>query len=51
MDGSISGKQINHMLYADDLCIISLFSVSQCAMRSITFNVKKNQYASLLDVI
>ena len=24
--GSIDGKQINHMLYADDLCIVSLSS-------------------------
>ena len=24
--GSIGGKRINHMLYADDLCIVSLSS-------------------------
>ena len=24
--GSIGGKQINHMLYADDLCIVSVVS-------------------------
>ena len=25
--GSIGGKRINHMLYADDLCIVSFISV------------------------
>ena len=49
--GSIGGKRINHMLYADDLCIVSLSSTGlqqllticdqYCAMHSITFNVKK----------
>ena len=49
---SIGGKQINHMLYADDLCIVSLSSAGlqqllsicdqYCAMHSITFNVKKS---------
>ena len=49
--GSIGGKRINHMLYADDLCIVSLSSAGlqqllsicdqYCAMHSITFNVKK----------
>ena len=47
--GSIDGKRINHMLYADDLCIVSLSSAGlqqllsicdqHCAMHSITFNV------------
>ena len=42
------------MLYADDLCIVSLSSAvlqqplsicdQHCAMYSITFNVKKSQY-------
>ena len=50
--GSIDGKQINHMLYADDFCIVSLSSAGlqqllsicdqYCAMHSITFNVKKS---------
>ena len=50
--GSIGGKRINHMLYADNLCIVSLSSaglqqlLSICdqyfAMNSITFNVKKS---------
>ena len=50
--GSIGGKQINHVLYADDLCIVSLSSAGlqqllsicdqYCAMHSITFNVKKS---------
>ena len=47
--GPIVGKRINHMLYADDLCIVSLssaglqqlLSIDQyCAIHSITFNVK-----------
>ena len=48
---SIGGKRINYMLYADDLCIVSLSSAGlqqllsicdqYCAMYSITFNVKK----------
>ena len=52
--GSIGGKRINHMVYADDLCIVSLSSAGlqqllaicdqYCAMHSITFNVKKNLY-------
>ena len=51
MGGSIGGKRINDMLYADDLCIDSLSSASlqkllsicdqYCAMHSITFNVKQ----------
>ena len=50
--GSIGGKRINHMLYADDLCIVSLSSAGlqqllsicdqYCAVHSITFNVKKS---------
>ena len=50
--GSIDGKRINHMLYADDHCIVSLSSAGlqkllsicdqYCAMHSITFNVKKS---------
>ena len=49
--GSIDGKRINHnMLYADDLCSVSLSSAGlqqllsicdqYCAMHSLTFNVK-----------
>ena len=58
--GSIGGKRINHMLYADDLCIVSLSSAGlqqllsicdqYCAMHSITFNVK-NLYVCFLDVV
>ena len=54
--GSIGGKRINHMLYADHLCVISLSSTGlqqllsicdqYCAMHSITFNVK-NLYVFL----
>ena len=50
--GSIGGKRINHMLHADDLCIVSLSSaglqqlLTICdqygAMHSITFKVKKS---------
>ena len=50
--GSLGGKHINHMLYADDLCIVSLSSAGlqkllsicdeYCASHSITFNVKKS---------
>ena len=45
--GSIGGKRINHLLYADDLCIVSLPSAGlqqllticdqYCAVHSITF--------------
>ena len=52
--GSIDGNRINHMLYADDFCIISLSSAGiqqlmsicdqYCAMHSITFNVRNNLY-------
>ena len=48
----LGGKRINHMLYADDLCIVSLSSAGlqkllsicgeYCARHSITFNVKKS---------
>ena len=52
--GSLGGKRINHMLYADDLCIVSLSSpglqkllaicYKYCASHStcITSNVKKS---------
>ena len=50
--GFLGGKRINHMLYADDLCIVSLSSAGlqnllsicdkYCASHSITFNVKKS---------
>ena len=50
--GSIGGFRVNHMLYADDLCIISLFSAGlqqllvqcddYCRKHSITFNVSKS---------
>ena len=49
--GSIGGNRINHMLYAVDLCIVSLFSAGfqqlhlqcddYCRKHSITFNVNK----------
>ena len=48
----MGGKRINHMLYADDLCIVSLSSAGlqqllticdqDCAVHSITLNVKKS---------
>ena len=50
--GSIGGNRINHMLYADDLCIVSLSSAGlqlllvqcddYCKKHSITFNVSKS---------
>ena len=50
--GSLGGKRISHMLYADDLCIVRLSSAGlqkllsicdeYCASHSITFNVKKS---------
>ena len=50
--GFLGGKRINHMLYADELCIVSLSSAGlqnllsicnkYCASHSITFNVKKS---------
>ena len=45
--GSLGGKRINHLLYADDLCIVSLSSaglqhlLSICD-HSLTFNVRKS---------
>ena len=58
--GTIGGKRINHMLYADDLCIVSLSSAGlqqllticdqYCAMHSITVNVKKS-VCMFLDVV
>ena len=48
----MAGKKINHMLYADDLCVISLSSAglqhlltqcdSYCITHDLTFNVKKS---------
>ena len=50
--GCLGGKHINHMLYADDLCIVRLSSAElqnllsicdkYCASHSITLNVKKS---------
>ena len=51
--GSLAGKRINHLLYADDLCIVSLSSAGlqhllsicayqYCASHSLTFNVRKS---------
>ena len=50
--GSLGGKRINHLLYADDLCIVSLSSSGlqqllsicdqYCASHFITFNVRKS---------
>ena len=52
--GSIGGKQINHMLYADDLCVVCLSSAGLqkllsicdqfCAMHFIRFSVKKSVF-------
>ena len=52
ISGSLGGKRINHLLYADDLCIVSLSSAGlqkllsicdeYCASHSITLNVKKS---------
>ena len=51
MGGPIGGNRINHMLYANDLCVVILSSAGlrqllsicdqYCAMHSITFHVKK----------
>ena len=59
--GSIGGKRMNHMLYANDLCIVSLSSAGlqqllsicyqYCAMHSITVNVKNNCMYVFLDVV
>ena len=50
--GSLGGKRINHILYADDLCIFSLCSAGlqqllsicdqYCASHSLTLNVSKS---------
>ena len=50
--GSVGGKRINHLLYADDLCIVSLSSAGlqqllpicdqYCASHSITFKLRKS---------
>ena len=52
LGGSLGGKLLNHLLYADDLCIVSLsFAGLQqllpigdqyCASHSLTFNVRKS---------
>ena len=49
--GSHCGKRINHLLHADDLCIVSLSSAGlqqflsicdqHCASHSLTFKVRK----------
>ena len=51
--GSLGGKRINHLLYADDLCIVSLSSAGlqqlrsisdqHCGSHSLTFNVRKSE--------
>ena len=50
--GSLGGKRINHLLYADDLCVVSLSSAGPqqlllicdqyCTSHSLTFNVRKS---------
>ena len=50
--GSLGVKRINHLIYADDLCIVSLSSAGQqlllsicdqyCVSHSLTFNVRKS---------
>ena len=35
ISGSLGGKRINHMLYADDLCIVSLSSAGLPKLLSI----------------
>ena len=52
IEGSIGGKFVNHMIYADDLCVISLSSsglqsllnicTEYCQLHDLTFNVKKS---------
>ena len=37
--GSLGGKHINHMLYADDLCIVSLSSAGLQKLLSICDNI------------
>ncbi len=51
--GSIAGSTVNHMMYADDICIISLSSAGlqsllnicndYCIEHELVFNVKKSQ--------
>ena len=50
--GSLGGKRINHLLYSDDLSIVSLSSAGlqqllsicdqYCALHSLTFHVRKS---------
>ena len=50
--GSIGGKFVHHMIYADDLCVISLSSsglqsllnicTEYCQLHDLTFNAKKS---------
>ena len=52
ISGSLGRKRINHLLYADDLCIVSLSSAGlqqllsicdqYCASHSLTFNLRKS---------
>ena len=52
LGGLLGGKRINHLLYADDLCIVSLSSAGlqhllsicdqYCASHSLTINVRKS---------
>ena len=51
---SIDGQFVNHMIYADDLCVISLSSselqsllnicTDYCQLHDLTFNAKKSVY-------
>ena len=57
--GSIDGKFVNHMTYADDLCVISLSSsglqsllnicTDYCQLHDLTFNAK-NPFACFSDL-
>ena len=59
IEGSIGGKFVNHMIYADDLCVISLSSsglqsllnicTEYCQLHDLTFNAK-NQFACFSDL-
>ena len=50
--GSLGGKRINHLLYDDDICIVSLSTAGleqlpsiydqYCASHSLPFNVRKS---------
>ena len=52
--GNLGGTLINHMLYADDICIVSLSSSGlqhllnicsdYCERHDLTFNAKKSMY-------